>query len=449
MVPLLFVNSVNYAQIDAQIGGSMARSKAPFSLVSKKSTNGIAYWYVRFRDPFSGVSSSRSTGVVDDGRDRSRQSALAVSMSVLFAAAEPKPVEPKPVDEVLFRDFAADFWSWEKSEYLKARLARDPKAISQEHAYNCQLAVNRHAMPFLGGLALDKITPAVLDHMVTELLTKKAPFSTAKRRPRAVQRRGLSSQTVKHVIHALGPIFDQAKSQGFIGISPIPGIMGFAVRARVRDAFTTEEASALLNPLTVPTIWAQPGRYRWKTFNPWVHYSLSLLCAMTGARVGSVITLKREDLVLCKLRGVEYYEVHLNTSLGRLSGVKAGSKTGQGTVVPVAAQVMNGILPHLAKEGFLFASESESGVLATRSALLGLKAAMRRIGLTDEDQEKRLLGFHSWRHTFVTRARAAGVNQVLLSAFTEHKDERTTARYSHLKPHDLLDAIPLQLGMLG
>jgi len=401
----------------------MASSKAALKLVSDPAPSGVRYWRAYFPDPITGKRRKISTGVADDGTKASWAEAQAVAIKIIEASRTPaRPAQPT------FAEYSAKFWDWERSPYVAARLARDPRAFGPEHCRNQTSNLTRHAVPLLGHLRLPEITPAVLDDLVTTLLAR------------------VSSQTVKHVIDSLNPILTQAVREGRIVANPVPSMMPFTARHQRRDAFTPAEVSAILDPKTVSRVWGDPKARQKAYRSGWLYWGITMLCFVTGARFGAVAALRREDLLECTFAGQRYWEVHLERSLSAIRGIKAGSKTGAGTVVPVAAELLDLLLPHVAGTGQLFASFGEHGVISHHTAVAHLRTAMERVGITDADE--RLLGFHALRHAFVTQASASGMTEKQIQAFTEHREESTTDLYRHLRPVDLLAAIPVQLGFL-
>lgn len=406
----------------------MANPQAALKLVSDSAPSGIRYWRAYFPDPLSGKRRKVSTGVPDDGTKASWADAQAVALQIVEACrSSPKPM---PLPPQSFARIADGFWDWGKSPYIAARLARDPRAFGQEYCRNQLSIVRKHAIPILGRYTLREITPAILDDMVTVLLGK------------------VSSATVKHVVNAVGPILDQGVREGAIPFSPVKLMLPFAARSRTRDAFTVREVQQLLNPATVPRVW---GSHNYRSFGPesgWIMWSFAVLLFVTGARFSSVAVLRRSDIVEREFSGSKYWEVTLKRSVSQIQGIKDGSKTGEGTVVPIAWEIGQQILCHLPKTGELFASKrGRTGVVSHHTAIKYLHAAMMRIGI--EDPQSRLLGFHAFRHAFVTQASAAGMTEKQIQAFTEHKDDSMTDRYRHLKPVDLLAALPVQRGFLA
>jgi integrase len=403
----------------------MANSQAALSLVSEPQRSGVHYWRAYFPDPITGKRRKLSTGIEDDGTKASWAEAQAMALRIIETARI--PIQPPAPALPTFASYSRGFWDWETSTYVAARLARDPKAFSQEHCRNQTTNLRKHALPILGPLLLNQVTPAVLDDLVTTLLGR------------------VSSQTVKHVIDSVNPILTQAVREGRIQYNPIPSMMPFTARHQKRDAFTPEEVAAILSPRTVAKVWSDskgPKAYR----SGWLYWGITMLCFVTGARFGAVAALRREDLIERTFAGQRYWEVHLERSLSAIRGIKEGSKTGKGTVVPVAAELVDLLLPHVATNGQLFASFGEHGVISHHTAVAHLHEAIRRLEIPDDGT--RLLGFHALRHAFVTQASAAGMTDKQIQAFTEHAEESTTDRYRHLRPVDLLAAIPVQMGFM-
>lgn len=401
----------------------MSKSRTLFRLASDKQRSGVSYWVAFFWDPNLQKTVKRSTGIEDDGTKRSQRQAEAVAHSALAQGL----FDEKP-KELTLNEFGKDFWKWGVSAYLEGRLLRDEKALSPEYAAGMDGQLRLHVLPHIGNLKLKDITPDVLDDLVTKLLKKK-----------------LSKQTVKHVLCSLSPVMKQAVRKRLIQYDPIPSMIEFAVRGKQRDAFTLKEARELLHKDKVLTYWQVEGAKYHPTYNPFMHYALSLLTATTGARIGTVLCLRREDIVLIDDAPDPYYEVSLLKSFGRIQGVKPGSKTGNGTIVPIAKDILEWVLPHLPTTGYLFASRwGVHKIIAHRTAMRAFETAMVKAGISLEEQKRRLLGFHSWRHTFETQARSKGLSREIRSGFTEHKSEKIADRYAHMRAADLIAALPVQ-----
>jgi integrase len=56
---------------------------------------------------------------------------------------------------------------------------------------------------------------------------------------------------------------------------------------------------------------------------------------------------------------------------------------------------------------------------------------MNAIGVDKNAREKRNLSFNSMRHSFVTRAREAGLSDFVVSALSGHRTSQMVEHYSH------------------
>jgi len=171
-----------------------------------------------------------------------------------------------------------------------------------------------------------------------------------------------------------------------------------------------------------------------------LHHQAQAVVRIPGASI---------DITLESHNGQEFFVVNLRNSYSAIRGVKPGTKTDEGTTVPVAKSILAVILPHLPERGPLFPSFGKHGLLTHRAAIRHFSRAMVKVGIRRHEQTERLLGFHSWKHTFVTRAASAGLSPSVRSAFTEHKDEKTADGYKHLRPSDLIEVFPIQLEIVA
>ena len=410
-----------------------------FRLVSSTAPSGKKYWRAYITDMDTGVRIKPSTGIEDDGTDTARAHAAAAALTIIKALRQGPDL--LPASGTLFGDLIRGLWEWGKSLWLRARLARDPMAVSQETAYNSAALIRKHVLTYLVtapgpargrllvDLALDLITADVLDGLVTDKLEQ-----------------GLSSQTVKHLVQAMAPAFDLAIRRRLIHESPIPLMIPFTARHRARSPFTLPELRALLDPGKVAEVWGDPTSRYLSYRDGWRMYALTALLAVTGVRFGTMVALTRERII----RGPTgaWYELVLEESVTPMGGLKSGTKTGSGTRVPVAARIMDTLLPHLPAAGPVWIGFGKTGYLGHHTAVGKIHEALDRIGVPRDEQARRLLGFHSLRHSWVTRARAAGISKEVRRAFTEHRGE-SEERYAHPAAADLVDVLPLQIELLG
>jgi integrase len=421
-----------------------------YCLYSEKIPSGEKYFraYLDLIDPLSGRKKKHWTGIKDTGTKRAEAEAHQVVRGWIANQSYPgtNKSQPHPTVSAVLTPFGStvaqmwpDPWDWERCSYLRKLLTLDPKAIGQETAANRRSLYLKHILPYFGEIPIKAITTADLEDFVQHLLGD----------------RGLTTQTAKHAIQTIRPIFEQAVKSRTIDFNPILAMTKIKIRiVKPKDVFTLEETQKLLRWEHLRETWIpvpDSGSKRRGTlrFQPWfdVHrgYAIALLVALTSVRVGTMLALRREDIAP-KYRGTErFYAVSLEKRVTRITGPKDGTKTDKGTEVPIAVELLDPVLRFLPKTGPLFPSNrGRTGILDQSSARHLLFKALEKIGIPREVQKTRNLGFHSFRHTWVTQATASGVSDEVQSGFTEHKDARTRIRYEHLEAGDKLSALAVQ-----
>jgi hypothetical protein len=71
-----------------------------------------------------------------------------------------------------FEEYALDWWSWEKSEYVRGRNARSAAgnpAISQRYADEMARILSTRVLPAFKGKKLSAITPRAVEAWITDL----------------------------------------------------------------------------------------------------------------------------------------------------------------------------------------------------------------------------------------------------------------------------------------
>ncbi len=214
--------------------------------------------------------------------------------------------------------------------------------------------------------------------------------------------RKLSAKTIngKH-LSALSTIFREGKRAFKVESNPVEGIAVRADKARVvrSKSFTDEEAKTILRAARGAT-GKQKDAFRWV---PWI-------CAFTGARVGEVLQLRKEDFR--EGEGIPF--VRVTPEAGTV-------KTGKYRDVPLHPQLVEeGLLDFVdaSKPGPIFNMNQPTEVGRFVREALGLRA-----GDTGPQPN------HAWRHRFKTLGRGAGVDVKLIDAIQGHADGSASGRY--------------------
>jgi integrase len=82
-------------------------------------------------------------------------------------------------------------------------------------------------------------------------------------------------------------------------------------------------------------------------------------------------------------------------------------------------------------EDFVLPNVERDKPLAAITIKRGFERIMDTIGIDKTSRAKRKLSFHSMRHSFITKAREAGLSDFVVSALSGHKTVRMMEHYSH------------------
>lgn len=280
--------------------------------------------------------------------------------------------------ETTVRDVAAEYLAHlERDRGTKPSTLRDYRSI-----------LRKHVLPEFGQLAPETVTSAHVESWQRGI--KASPRTRVKV---LTLLHGLMSYAVKRYGLAANPVADVDKPR--------------ATRSAEIDVLSVEEVHALVRAAESE----QDG-------------AIYLTAALTGLRRGELIALR-------------WSEVDFSGSAIRVVASYAGEtlttpKSGKGRSVPLAPEVAQALAKlsqrgeHTEPDGLVFVGHG--GSYLDGSALRRrYKAALKRAGLRD-------LRFHDLRHTFGTRAAAAGIDLWRLRNWMGHADQRTTDLYAHYAP---------------
>lgn len=231
-----------------------------------------------------------------------------------------------------------------------------------------------------------------------------------------------SQMTVRHgYIGAVKPVFAWAVDNKLIASNPATGVRVAVPRptqTRVEKGYTDEEARVVLLAASAVDCEADTSFLAFaRRWLPW-------LCAYTGARVGEMAQLRREDVAKSS-EGIWYVNIT----------PEAGSQKGR-----TSRQIP--LHPHLIEQGFLEAVSKRSGPLffdprRRRGDSIGnpqhKKVAqrvadwVRSLGITD----KKLQPNHGWRHRFITKSRGI-IEPDIRRAITGHSAKDQHEEYGNV-----------------
>lgn len=222
--------------------------------------------------------------------------------------------------------------------------------------------------------------------------------------------RGKAPKTIEcGYIGAARAAFNFGLANNLIGHNPFTQIkLPKVVKLRARPkGFTTEEAKKIL----VSSWQLKRGLEKVHVFylRKWAPW----LCAYTGARIGEICQLRKQDVRLYE----DIWCLHLTPAAGSI-------KTKSYRIVPIHPQLITlGFLEFVKEQpdGCLFSYDLDPGGARYRPKLV--TTWVRSIGIEDRDISPN----HAWRHRFKTLCRQYGIPTEYHNAITGHENDRSVA----------------------
>ena len=365
---------------------SRHRNEESFRLFKRK-LGGRELFYVRILDEEGGIIATRSTGTIDERK--------AIKRALEILKTIPKnPLKQDP----LFVDTLLNFWQRD-SEYVKARKL-DGHTLSNAYLdktkFYIESLVKTYA-PF-SKLRLSQVTPRILDKWRSTV-----GFS------------GASRKGVNHALNGIRVCLRWAFVQGFIPNDPTISFKYISYKPQEKGALSSDEMASV-------------EALEWPDIRQKAALMLGFSC---GLRRGEIRALKWKHVDFDKkfMQIIENY-----TDDDGLKEPKAGSSR----YVPIFGKIFD-ILTELKRtnpygsepEDFLLPNVERDKLLAAITIKRGFERIMNAIGIDSAARAKRKLSFHSMRHSFVTRAREAGLSDFVVSALSGHKTTQMVNHYSH------------------
>ena len=385
------------------------RLRAAYTLHERSSKSG-AIWHVSWYDK-DGVRHSKSTGqpVKPTLKDRGRVYAAREALRIVNTAPRKVPT---------LKEYAATFFLWEKSSYIK-RLHAKGRSFNRHWAQELQGLLMKYVFPRFGAARLDTITRPGVENWLVDL--------------------ELSNQSKNHLLLALRAIFREAESERLIDRNPLEHVEPMAKQGRKRDIYSIPEMR-LLFPTDhggLVKVWGEPK-----------YAALYLTMATTGIREGEARALQWQHVRPSGWLVVER-AVKIDGTIGAL---KKRERTGEPRVVLLPPRTQdalswwNGLSEYRGAEDLVFFGDSADHPLNRNTFQDILARALDGDHREDKkkpvriDKKGRFLTTHSLRHTFNTMMRREIPADALL-ALMGHRDSRMSDLYDHPEIEDRIRAL--------
>ena len=370
--------------------GRTSPAKAGYFCLMRRSNGIYYYWtYDKFNRRIY-----RSTG------QKTKAKAMEVAMNRHQEGAlvdVPKPIYHK------FEDYAAHFWDYDTCPVVQDRVRRGGH-YSVEGAITNGKVTAKHITPFFQGVLIEAITPRMVENWILRL----------------PQEHKLTNKTCNNLLTVFRQILDAAVSDGIIDRNPAKTVKPLIKDGKRKGCFSVSQIQELFK-------------------TDWQHTQVRAMCFLasrTGMRLGEVQALTPAQLK-------EGY-IDVNASWADYEGRKT-TKSGYGRVVPIDAateRLLRQICPP--DEDDLFFTLDGKQPLSASTISKYLKNAMTKAGI---DYKTEKLSFHSFRHFFNTRLKAAAIDGEMVRAVIGHESVEMTEHYLHLTAQDMECVRAVQRGL--
>jgi integrase len=309
-------------------------------------------------------------------------------------------------NEMRFRDYAEDWWKWDKCLYVKTRRAKG--RIGIEHVDVCRSYLDNHIMPYFGKLKLSKISPGTIDTWLLKLDEEGK----------------ITRVTINHCLTTLKTMLKEARRRGLLLVNPAEDVTGFSAKSKEKGILKMDEFKKLF----------AEGHIDWEIIDRvWngslLLYSVNILAAHTGMRMGETQALL--------WRNVHPESIYVEYAWSRKSGLgdpKGGARR-HITIPSVVADSLTElrkVSPYTEPDDFVFYGEKgRQKPLYHKTILKGLYRALKNIGIPENERSKRNITFHSWRHFLNSQMRKNGISDTIVQRITGHRTQEMTEHYTH------------------
>lgn len=378
----------------------------PFNLYRRPTRNGKCIYYVQFYDDTGKRLTAKSTG----------QTSKAAAESWAYEQLKNGHIITKK--NITFGQYARDWWVWGHCLYIKSRLARGAN-ISRGYVDSMRTYLEQHILPSFGNSRLQKITPDMIMQWLMDLKEKPGKNGQV-----------LSATTVNHCLRTLKIMLKEAERRGYLSTNPSHLISALRKKPKEKPILTQEEVKELFQEDRIDEIWTGDLR----------HYTLNLLAASTGMRMGEVQSLQNRDF--------HQTYIAVEHSWDRKYGLKE-PKWGSQRMVPIPSKTSAYLLklidmaPFNDSDDFMFFGSTRNLPLSNETILRTLYKAFEKIGITSENRRERNITFHSWRHFYNSMMRGK-VHDSKLRRLTGHRTVEMTEHYTHFQLEDFVDVMEIQ-----
>jgi len=243
-----------------------------------------------------------------------------------------------------FEVYAADFWDWEKSEYLKDRRKR--RKLTQAYTDNCKKTVRTMLVPYFGKMRLERISGEVIEKWQDHLICEK-----------------YANVSINTFFGVLQTMMKWAAKKKYVMRDPFLDVKKLIEEQKDIKIITQDEFDKLFGE-------------NWKTVwdGDFLRCTANKLAALTGLRCCEVLGL----------RGEYVYDDHIYLCGQYDDYGYRETKTKVKHNIPLAPELVADLrkLMRLNGDGFVFSLDGGEKPVGGNHIYEGFRAAIQKIGIT-------------------------------------------------------------------
>jgi len=377
------------------------RYREPFTVFPRKMKSGLVVWYYQTYDNNNRRTTARSTGQTSKGAARTYCNKLYKEDALV----------PNRGSNLVFAKYAENWWVWDKCEYVKFRLSR--RELSRKYIDTGWSNLKLNILPYFKNMKLKNITSYDIEKWLM-----------------AFAKRGLSNQSANVNFTFLNIMLNDAIRRKLLDNNPAASVAPLKETPRVRDILNISEVGLIFDKKSIEKIWGKK-----------IYYLANLLSACTGMRVSEVRAVRDEVLF-------DGYILVSNQYSSKYGLIPTKTRDSRQVPIPPELQIELDKLRVLNTGQYIFSTKDGETPVSDQSLNNALRNAMTEIGIPKDEQVKRNLTFHGWRHFFNTTMRTNNISDSKLQKLTGHKSQAMTDHYTHFKADDFQDVQKIQVKIL-
>jgi len=305
-------------------------------------------------------------------------------------------------DNPVLVDYLLKFWDWDKSPYIKDKL-ESGQSIGKTYCDSNKRFITTWVAPFFGDMRIRSITTVRLEEFKNQLPRKTEHNAS-----------GLMPRSINAIMGCISTPLGEAKRLGIISENPSTNMRKLSTKGTSRGVLTPEEVQAVHS-----VTWADE---RSKV--------ASQLAACHGLRAGEIGALRIQDIDTA--RNIIYVRGAWERKQRKIKETKNGHERILYSDEQLIKLLLNLYAQNPHGNDFIFWNLTKKDEPMNLDNFRDYLAdALVLAGISLEEQERRKITFHSWRH-FSNSTLRGNISDPVLRQAMGHLSEEMTDRYYHM-----------------